>query len=104
MKRFADDTYGSTLDKVNTTALGSVEKAFAVKSGFFNSNTAAESQFNRSKTIDRHYLAHEYFNRDWQPFYFSDIMNFPMQRFLLSGLLNYLTTIWAFTPMKPAGR
>ena len=73
MKRFADDTYGSTLDKVNE-ALSSVEKAFAVKSGFFNGNTAAESQFNRSKTMDRHYLAHEYFNRDWQPFYFSDIM------------------------------
>jgi len=49
MKRFADDTYGSTLDKVNA-ALSSVEKAFAVKSGFFNGNTAAESQFNRSKT------------------------------------------------------
>ena len=24
--------------------------------------------------MNRHYLAHEYFNRDWQPFYFSDTM------------------------------
>jgi hypothetical protein len=47
MKRVADDTYGSTLDKVNTAI----------------------------KSVDKHYLAHEYFNRDWQPFYFAEIMN-----------------------------
>ena len=74
MKRFADDTYGSTLDKVNA-AINSVEKAFAVKSGFFNTNTVAESRFDQIKIADKHYLAHEYFNRDWQPFYFSDIMS-----------------------------
>jgi len=62
MKRFADDTYGSTLDKVNA-AIGSVEKAFAVKAGFFNSNAVAESRFNKIKTANKHYLAHEYFNR-----------------------------------------
>lgn len=74
MKRFADDTYGSTMDKVNA-AINSVEKAFTVKSGFFNNNTAAESRFNQIKKGDKHYLAHEYFNRDWQPFYFSDIIS-----------------------------
>lgn len=72
MKRFADDTYGATLDKVSV-ALTSIEKAFAVQSGFFNNNAAAESRFNQIKTADKHYLAHEYFKRDWQPFYFSDI-------------------------------
>jgi hypothetical protein len=74
MKRVADDTYGSTLDKVNT-AIKSVEKAFAVKSGFFNGNAVAESRFNRIKIANKHYLSHEYFNRDWQPFYFAEILN-----------------------------
>lgn len=72
MKRFADDTYGSTMDKIDA-AIRSVEKAFAVKSGFFNNNAVAESWFDHFKAFDKHYLAHEFFIRDWQPFYFSEI-------------------------------
>ncbi len=72
MKKFADDTYGSTIDKV-TNAIQSVDAAFKTNQGFFHNNPMLQAKLDQIKSGNKNYIAHEYFNRDWQPFYHSDI-------------------------------
>ncbi len=48
-------------------------------------NSSIKSQMERIASQDPHYLAHEYFNRDWDPMYFSDISGY-----LESAKINYV--------------
>jgi SAM-dependent methyltransferase len=41
--------------------------------GYFRANPAAAERLKGLTTLDRHYLAHEYFNRDWHPMAFSEV-------------------------------
>ena len=43
---------------------------FSAKSKFTEHTFGVKERFDRLKDQDRHYLAHEYFNKDWQPMYF----------------------------------
>ena len=45
----------------------------AVGGGFFADNPLAAHRFEELKTQPSNYLAHEYFNADWQAFYFKDV-------------------------------
>lgn len=54
-------------------ALAHVAKLFASKPGYLAMNPQVESRFERLKDMDRRYLAHEYFNQDWRPMYFTEI-------------------------------
>lgn len=54
-------------------AIGFVEKVQAAQAAFFVQNAAVGPRFDKMKTMSRNYLAHEYFNRDWTPFYFADV-------------------------------
>lgn len=54
-------------------ALEFTEKLFATNPIFINSNPKVLEGFAKTKERDRHYLAHEYFNRDWHPMYFADV-------------------------------
>ncbi|MFI4934134.1 MAG: class I SAM-dependent methyltransferase [Caulobacterales bacterium] len=40
---------------------------------YFVANPSAKGRLDAISGQDRHYLAHEYFNRDWAPMYFSDV-------------------------------
>lgn len=42
---------------------------------FFRAQPAVGERIDKIKTVNRNYLAHEYFNRDWTPFYHSDVVN-----------------------------
>ena len=44
-----------------------------VNAGFFRVNPGTGERLDRIKGQNRNYLAHEYFNRDWTPFYFTDV-------------------------------
>lgn len=55
------------------SALGFVDKVLASKPAFAAANPQAVERFNKLKTQNRNYLAHEYFNRDWHPMYFADM-------------------------------
>ncbi|MEE2953062.1 MAG: class I SAM-dependent methyltransferase [Pseudomonadota bacterium] len=44
-----------------------------VNAGFFRVNPGTGERLDRIKGQNRNYLAHEYFNRDWTPFYFADV-------------------------------
>ena len=54
-------------------ALGFVEQLKATNPAFFRTNPSLGDRFDRIKEQNRNYLAHEYFNRDWTPFYFADV-------------------------------
>ncbi|HYD80952.1 MAG TPA: class I SAM-dependent methyltransferase [Paucimonas sp.] len=52
-------------------AMAFVEKLFAVNPGYVRANPQILEHIKKIKGRDRHYLAHEYFNRDWHPMHFS---------------------------------
>lgn len=52
-------------------AIEFVDKLAAVKPGYLNSNPDVLRRFERIKGQAKEYLAHEYFNRDWEPMHFA---------------------------------
>ena len=58
-----------------TEALSFVEKLVKTNPLYIRANPQVPDRFEKVKAQDPHYLAHEYFNRDWQPMYFSSMAN-----------------------------
>jgi hypothetical protein len=56
-------------------SLAFTERLFAAKPGFLLANPAIGPRFDKARGMNRAYLAHEYFNRDWVPFQFSRVAN-----------------------------
>jgi SAM-dependent methyltransferase len=54
-------------------ALDFTEKLLATNPLFARANPLIAERINRIKDQNRHYLAHEYFNRDWHPMHFGTI-------------------------------
>ena len=54
-------------------ALDFAEALLALKPGFARVNTQVADRFARLRKMDRSYLAHEYFNRDWAPMHFLEM-------------------------------
>jgi SAM-dependent methyltransferase len=55
-------------------SLNFVEKMMATKPLFARANPQLGSRINELKKKNRHYLAHEYFNRDWHPMHFATMV------------------------------
>lgn len=55
-------------------ALSAADALMQAKAGYFAQNPNLAARFERMKPMSRNYLAHEYFNRDWTPFYFADVV------------------------------
>lgn len=51
-------------------AIKFAEQMLAVNPAYSRANPQVAERFNRMKASNRHYLAHEYFNRDWHPMHF----------------------------------
>lgn len=51
------------------------EKFLKLQSPFVSNNQQIISKFSQIKNQDPYYLAHEYFNKNWNPMYFSDMVN-----------------------------
>jgi SAM-dependent methyltransferase len=66
-------------------AIQFAEKLLETEAAYFNINPGAKADLERIKGEGRNYLAHEYFNRDWHPMYFKDVM-----QELTPAKLNYL--------------
>ncbi len=58
------------VDRING-ALEFSEKLLEVKPSFVKANPIVEQRVKQLKGQNRHYLAHEYFNRDWHPMHFA---------------------------------
>ncbi|WP_072505878.1 class I SAM-dependent methyltransferase [Phaeobacter porticola] len=54
-------------------ALEFVESLKRAGAGYFASNPAQLTRLSEMKSMSRHYLAHEFFNKDWTPFHFADV-------------------------------
>ena len=54
-------------------ALGFVDKLMATNPLYARANPQVAPRFEKLKEQNRHYLAHEYFNKDWHPMYFADM-------------------------------
>ena len=52
-------------------ALEFAEKLLATNPSFSRANPLVDERLNKMKEHNRHYLAHEYFNRDWHPMHFA---------------------------------
>lgn len=55
------------------SALGFAEQLLGSNPKYLQVSPAAKTRFEQLKEHNRHYLAHEYFNRDWCPMYFADM-------------------------------
>ena len=54
-------------------ALGFMDQMLAANPIFARANPQAAERFAKIKDQNRHYVAHEYFNRDWKPMSFADM-------------------------------
>ena len=68
----ADTTSGPILPRVDA-ALEFVEKLRATGPAFFRANASVSARLDGIMKHDRRYLAHEYFNAEWNPFYYSEV-------------------------------
>ncbi|SFB58264.1 SAM-dependent methyltransferase [Rhizobium sp. NFR07] len=56
-------------------ALKFAESLMKANAGYFLQNPNMAPRLTKMLPMSRNYLAHEYFNRDWTPFYFEDVAN-----------------------------
>ncbi len=54
--------------------LALAESFLNAKAGFFAQNASLGARLEKIKGMNRAYLAHEYMNADWTPFYFADVV------------------------------
>jgi SAM-dependent methyltransferase len=54
-------------------AIEFTDKLLATNPTFLKANPSISERMDRVKSQDKHYLAHEYFNRDWHPMHFSEM-------------------------------
>jgi SAM-dependent methyltransferase len=66
------------------SALGFVDQLLAANPTYARANPQVAERIKQIKKQDRHYVAHEYFNRDWQPMAFAQ-----MARWLQPAKLNW---------------
>jgi len=62
----------SLIDRFNA-ALEFVERLFSLNPLFVKANPQIIERLKRIKELNRNYLVHEYFTRDWHPMYFSEM-------------------------------
>jgi len=55
------------------SAIKSIDALVGTSPKYLRGNTHAITKFESLKGEDRSYLAHEYFNKDWEPMYFSEM-------------------------------
>jgi SAM-dependent methyltransferase len=65
-------------------ALDFTEKLLATNPAFSRANPLINEKIKQIKGQNRHYLAHEYFNRDWHPMHFA-----TMAKWMVSAKLTY---------------
>jgi predicted O-methyltransferase YrrM len=72
-------------------ALNLVTSLAEAQSDFFKHHVAAGARLKSMTSMARNYLAHEYFNRDWTPFYFEDVADeLAEAKLSFLGSLNFL--------------
>jgi hypothetical protein len=88
---------GSGIVKNIENALDFAQKLIDTKPNYLNANPQVAERFSKIKAQDRNYLAHEYFNRDWQPMHFATVSKWlssaKIQYACSAGLMDNLEMI-----------
>ena len=64
---------GSNIIQKVDEALSFVDQLFSASPLYAKANPQVDKRFEAIKKQNKQYLAHEYFNRDWKPMYFTDM-------------------------------
>lgn len=72
MQAYTEGMEGSTLDKVEA-GIQYLEYLCEKDAAYFHDNPLAREAVASLRQRDTHYLAHEFFNQNWQAFYFSEV-------------------------------
>jgi SAM-dependent methyltransferase len=75
-------------------ALEFTHKLIEANPGYLRANPQIKERFGLLKGQNRHYLAHEYFNRDWHPMYFADAA-----RLLSAAKINFAASAYLLDHM-----
>ncbi|UWQ29722.1 class I SAM-dependent methyltransferase [Leisingera sp. M523] len=68
----AEQGSGPLTDRIGD-AMAFAHQLGAAGAAYFGKNPAAAKRLDHMKSMPANYLAHEYFNKDWTPFYFEDL-------------------------------
>lgn len=86
--------YGIGIANRIDEAIKFADRLIELNPNYTKANPLVKDRFNNLKEHSRHYLAHEYFNRDWHPMYFSQVSESLKQAKLsYIGSSNYLDYI-----------
>lgn len=66
---------GNSADEKTRNAIAFGDKLREIKSLYIENNKSVQRKLDTTKAASRNYLAHEYFNKDWETFYFSEVEN-----------------------------
>jgi len=72
-----------TVNRLNS-AIEFTDKLMQTNPAFLQQNPTLTERFTKLKEQNKHYLAHEYFNKNWNPMYFTDV-----SRWLESAKVEY---------------
>ena len=70
--RYAESASGTRLAGIDA-AIKFADRLKSLKVHYFQANEAVTKRLDHMAKQSRHYLAHEFFNRDWTPFYHSEV-------------------------------
>ena len=97
MVSFAEEHSGSTQQKI-TKSIESVRKAFDQNFGYFGGNQAFGRTLSTVEKANKNYVAHEYFNKDWSPFYSSEVAgDFDKAKLSFVGTTHIVDSMSALT-------
>ena len=79
-----------TINRVDN-AINFAQNLFQTQPRYLKENVWATERLERLSGQGRHYLAHEYFNKDWTPMYFSDVAeSLQSAKLQFAGSANFL--------------
>jgi SAM-dependent methyltransferase len=82
-------------------AINFVDDLLKTKPAYSRANPLVNDRMDKLKSNNRNYLAHEYFNRDWEPMHFSKVTNrLEMAKINYACSANYLDAVDAIN-LKP---
>lgn len=89
---FGDKGEGTASRVKEAIAFG--DKLLGVNPKYLQVFSSAQTRLDKMKNQSPHYLAHEYFNRDWHPMYFADVARwFDSAKIQFATSANFLSTV-----------
>ena len=103
MTEYAHSGGGTVLQQVDR-ALSFTNRLRDLKMGYFAANPAVDGRLAQIQSASRSYLAHEYFHKDWTPFYHADVARDLAEAKLSyvcpAGYVEHIEFLWLSEPAR----